>query len=121
MIRSTYRAHTATRKAAAKALRRRIEHVLVAATIRFLATGTLVTITTALGKLTDDEDLLRRYASHAGRKVKAAYVALTGVAPVQVWTARNGHPYLACAYNPADPALTVGFGAYKRTAHLVGA
>lgn len=121
MIRSTYRASTATRRANAKALRRRIQHALVAATTRFLGTGTLVTITTALGKLGADEDTLRRYASHAGKKVKAAHIALTGAAPVQVWTARNGHPTRVFAYNPTDPALTAGFAAYQRTAHLVAA
>lgn len=121
MITTTYSPARAARKAAAKATRRRIERALVAATARFLAAGTLVTVTGALARLGADEDTMRRYASHAGKKVKAAHIARTGQAPAQVWTARNGRPVRVYAYAPADPALTAGFAAYPRTAHLVAA
>jgi hypothetical protein len=126
MIRTTYSATRAQRRAAAKTLRGRIAAAIVrfrngAAVTAALADGALVTITQAMTRLGADADLCRRFGSHAGKKVKAAFIALTGTDPQQVWTVRNNRPIQVFAYSPTDPALTAGFRAYARTAHLIAA
>jgi hypothetical protein len=126
MIRTTYNQARADRRTAFRAIRARI----TAAIVRFrngaqvtaaIASGALVTIGAHLSALGADEDFRRRYASQAGKKVKAAYIALTGVAPQQIWTVKNDRAIQVFAYSPTDPALTAGLAAYQRTAHLIAA
>lgn len=109
------------RKVAAKATRRAIERALVAASARVLATGELVTITDALTALDADDEIVTRFASPAGKAVKAAYVAAHGKQPARLWVVRNDRPIRVFVYDPRDTALTAGFAAYKRTAHLIPA
>lgn len=114
---------------AAKALRRRVRALQAPAKARHLngrdittalTTGTLVTISRVLASLGADADLIRRYASHAGKQVKAAALA-AGAAPVAVWTVRNGIAIEVAAYAPDAPALRTGLASYPRTAHLIAA
>jgi hypothetical protein len=84
--------------------------------------GALVTVTGHLTTLGASEDTVRRYGSHAGKKIAAAHRARTGRAPLRIWiVAANGHPIRVYAYSPADPALSEGLRAYPRTAHLIAA
>jgi len=129
MITTIYRPTRGARLAAAKALRKHVRGLIADALIRYrngatttraLATGELVTITTHMIKLGADPELLRRYASHAGKKVREAYDTLTsGAEPTRVWTVRNGRPISVFAYAADDQALTFGLRTYSRTAHLV--
>ncbi|WP_280502048.1 hypothetical protein [Nocardia farcinica] len=130
MITTTYSPARAARKAAAKALRRRVRALIAPALARFLNgsartqflnSGQLVTISTALANLGADADLIRRYASHAGKKVKAAFKAATGRDPLTVWTVRNGRAIEVAAYPAKDRAIREGLAAYSRTAHLIPA
>ncbi|WP_068059237.1 hypothetical protein [Nocardia xishanensis] len=130
MIRTTYSEARAQRRATAKALRARVRRLLAQAVVRFLngaditaaiTRGALVTITAHMRTLGADEELVRRFGSHAGKKVKAAHIALTGVDPQRVWTVRNDRPIEVFAYSPTDSSLTEGLRAYPRTAHLVAA
>lgn len=128
MIRTIHNPIRAARLAAAKAFRTRVRRILAPAVVRYrngaaltaaLTAGTLATISTHLAALGADEELCRRFASHAGKKVRAAFEQLTGRTPLRVWTVRNGRPIEVFVYAPGDPALKLGFRAYGRTAHLV--
>lgn len=130
MIRTTYSEARANRRAAAKALRTRVRRLLAAAIVRFrngaditaaIAGGALVTVGAHMRALGADEELARRFASHAGKKVKAAYETLHDAEPLRVWTVRNDRPIEVHAYAPTELALRLGLAAYNRTAHLVAA
>ncbi|MEV4127082.1 hypothetical protein [Nocardia sp. NPDC049707] len=126
MTTTTYNPARAARIAAFRALRARIARAVVrfrngAQVTAAIASGALVTIGAHLTNLGADEDFRRRYASHAGKRVKAAYLALTGVDPQQIWTIKHDRAIQVCAYAPTDPALNCGLRAYTRTAHLVAA
>ncbi len=126
MATTLYRPARAARIAAFRALRNRIASAIVrfrngAAVSASIASGALVTIGAHLINLGADEDFRCRYASHAGKKVKAAFIAATGVDPQQIWTVKNDRAIQVYAYNPADPALSAGLAAYGRTAHLIAA
>lgn len=93
-----------------------------ATTREAVRSGELVTVTTHLAAIGADEDTQRRYGSHAGKKIKAAYIARTGVEPRRIWTVSSwGYPIEVCAYLADDPALNAGVRAYPRVAHLVAA
>ncbi|WP_040793220.1 hypothetical protein [Nocardia paucivorans] len=128
MICTLYRPARAARLAAAKAHLRRVARIQAAAITRFrngaavaraLAGGLLVTITAHMSALGADAEMCRRFGSHAGKRVKAAFRARTGRDPVQVWTVRAGRLIQVCAYEPSDPSLAAGLAGYARTAHLV--
>lgn len=133
MTRTTYNPVRAARRAALHTLRARIAAARLAfvtaivtrrngaAKTSLLASGALVTVTAYMTRLGADTETMRRYGSHAGKKVKAAFIAATGRDPLQVWTVRNNMPIRVCAYPAIDPALNAGLGAYNRTAHLVAA
>lgn len=93
-----------------------------ATTTKAVKSGELVTVTTHLATLGADDDTQRRYGSHAGKKIKAAYIARTGVQPRRIWTlSGSGYPIEVYAYTRNDQALTDGIAAYGRVAHLVAA
>lgn len=129
MIRSTYRRARAARRAAVRIIRDRIAGLQAVALIRAvrklngyvmttaLARGELVTVSQILAALGADADFIRRYASHAGKKIKAAL----GKVPVMVWKVIHGKPRQVAAYTPTHPAIREGLAAYPRTAHLVNA
>ncbi|MGW5514619.1 hypothetical protein [Nocardia africana] len=118
-------------RAAAKVIRVRAARLLAPTIVRrrngkaiaaAVDSGALVTVTGHLAALGASEDTLRRYSSHAGKKIAAAHRARTGRAPLRIWTvAANGHPIRVYAYSPADPALSEGLRAYPRTSHLIAA
>ncbi|MFI5721141.1 hypothetical protein [Nocardia sp. NPDC051750] len=130
MIRTFYRPARAAVLAAAKAHRQRVKGALAGALVRYrngaevtgaLASGRLVTVTVHMAALGADEETCRRFGSHAGKRIKAAFRARTGGDPVRVWTVRNGRAIEVCAYAADDPALSAGLGDYARTAYLVAA
>ncbi|MFD3594337.1 hypothetical protein ACFWU5_16560 [Nocardia sp. NPDC058640] len=114
-----YTRSRAARIAAARIIRTRIGAALDTFLNRALRARGLVTISQVLADLGADADLVRRYASHAGKKVKAAYLAAHGREPVQVWKVVTGRPRQVLAYNPTEPVIRDGLAAYQRTAHLV--
>ncbi|WP_067671764.1 hypothetical protein [Nocardia miyunensis] len=130
-MRSTiYNPAQAARVADAKAIRRRVRALQAPALARFnngpqvaaeLATGTIATIGNHMLRFGADSELCRRYASQAGKRVKAAYMARTGTAPRKVWTVRNGRAIEVFAYAADDAAVAAGFASYAQTAHLVAA
>lgn len=116
---------------AAKVIRKRIVRaaapVIVnrrngTATTQAIRSGELVTVGAHLTNLGADDDTRRRYSSHAGKKVRAAFETRTGMEPRRIWTvSAAGYPIEVFAYPATDPALTAGVRAYARTAHLIAA
>lgn len=86
-----------------------------------LNSGRFVTVTQVLATLGADAELIRRYASHAGKAIKRAYIATHGYEPVQVWKVINGRPRRVLAYGVDNPVIRDGLASYARTAHLVAA
>ncbi|WP_280498916.1 hypothetical protein [Nocardia cyriacigeorgica] len=134
MITTIYRRTVAARKAAARLIRTRIAAAQTARLARavralngfwmttLLERGEFVTVSQTLADLGADADLIRRYASQAGKKIKAAYMATyEGREPVQVWKVVHDRPRQVAAYAADEPVIRTGLAAYARTAHLVAA
>lgn len=119
MITTLYTTARATRIAAARLVRARIATAHDTFTTRALRARGLVTVTQVLAALGADADFTRRYASHAGKKIKAAHLAAYGTTPAQAWKVINGHTREVFAYPAGEPVLREGLAAYERTAHLV--
>lgn len=128
MIHTLYRPIRTARLTAAKTHRRRVARALAPALARYrngthitraLSTNTLTTITKHMATLGADTNTQHRFASHAGKHVKAAYKAHHGHDPLQIWTVRNGRLITVHAYTHHEPALTTGLSQYNRTAHLI--
>lgn len=87
-----------------------------------LERGEFVTVSQVMADLGADADTVRRYASHAGKKIKAAYMdAYDGREPVTVWKVVHDRPRQVAAYTADEPVIRAGLAAYARTAHLVAA
>ncbi len=134
MTTTTYRRPRAARLAAARMIRTRLLGARAVRLVRALRAlngfwmtdlldrGEFVTVTGVLANLGADADLIRRYASQAGKAIKRAYRdAYEGREPVQVWRVVNGRPRQVLAYTADEPAIREGLAAYNRTAHLVAA
>ncbi|WP_041560296.1 hypothetical protein [Nocardia farcinica] len=134
MTTTTYTRTRAARKAAALAIRARLAGLQAVRLVRalhrlngfwltdLLSRGEFVTVTTVLTNLGADAELIRRYASQAGKAIKHAYLAAyDGREPVMVWKVVNGRPRQVAAYLADEPAVREGLAAYARTAHLVTA
>ncbi|MBF6410978.1 hypothetical protein [Nocardia farcinica] len=134
MITTTYRRARAARKAAAHLIRTRITAAQAARLVRalrklngyvmtgLLERGEFVTVSQVLAQLGADADLIRRYASQAGKAIKRAYLAAyDGREPVMVWKLVHDRPRQVAAYLADEPAVREGLAAYARTAHLVAA
>ncbi|WP_280185407.1 MULTISPECIES: hypothetical protein [Nocardia] len=134
MIRTTYTRARAARIATARIIRTRISAAQAARLVRalrrlngfwmtgLLERGEFVTVSQALAELGADADLIRRYASQAGKAIKRAYLnTYEGREPVQVWKVVNGRPRQVAAYTATEPVIREGLAAYARTAHLVAA
>ncbi len=134
MTTTTYTRTRAARLAAARIIRERLVAAKTVALVRALRSlngiwvtglldrGEFVTVTQVLAGLGADAELIRRFGSWAGKKIKAAYIALhDGREPVQVWKAIKGKPTQVLAYTADEPAIRDGLAAYGRTAHLVAA
>lgn len=111
----------AARLAAARIIRNRLVAALDAYLARALRNRGLITVTQVLDRLGADAELIRRYASHAGKAIKRAYLATHGYEPVKVWKVINGRPRQVLAYGVDNPAIRDGLASYTRTAHLVAA
>ncbi|MBF6358127.1 hypothetical protein IU449_26890 [Nocardia higoensis] len=128
---SIYTRTRAARKAAAALIRARLASVQAVRLVRalrklngihvagLLERGALVTVSQVLAGLGADADLIRRFASQAGKKIKAAFLGAYGSEPQQVWKVVNGRPRQVLAYVPGEPAIRAGLAAYDKTAHLV--
>lgn len=134
MITTTYRRTHAARIAAARIIRTRIAAAQAVRLVRALRSlngyfmtglierGEFVTVSQAMTALGADADTIRRYASHAGKKIKAAYAkAYEGRTPSTVWKFVHDRPRQVAAYLADEPVLRQGLAAYDRTAHLVAA
>ncbi|MFD6400757.1 hypothetical protein [Nocardia sp. NPDC060249] len=131
---TTYSRARAVRLATARIIRERLVAAKTVALVRALRSlngfwmtgllnkGEFVTVTQAMTALGADADLIRRYASQAGKAIKRAYrAAYEGREPVQVWKVVNGRPRQVLAYTNDEPVIRDGLAAYARTAHLVAA
>lgn len=134
MTTTTYTRSRAARLAAARMIRTRLlgaRAVRLARALRelngfwmsdLLDKGEFVTVTGVLAGLGADTELIRKFGSWAGKKIKAAYLAAyDGREPVQVWKVIKGRPTQVLAYLADEPAIRDGLAAYNRTAHLVAA
>ncbi|MBF6416960.1 hypothetical protein [Nocardia cyriacigeorgica] len=134
MITTTYSRTRAARIATARVIRDRIATAQAARLLRalralngfhmtaLLERGEVITVSQALANLGADADTVRRYASQAGKKIKAAYLAAyEGREPVTVWKFVHDRPRQVAAYAADEPVIRAGLAAYTRTAHLVAA
>ncbi|MFC4128856.1 hypothetical protein [Nocardia rhizosphaerae] len=131
---TTYIRSRAARLAAARIIRERLVAAKTVALVRALRSlngfwmtdlldkGEFVTVSQILDRFGADAELIRRYASQAGKAIKRAYLAAyEGREPVQIWKVVNSRPRQVLAYTPDEPVIRDGLGAYQRTAHLVAA
>lgn len=131
---TTYTRTRAARVAAARIIRERLVAAKTVALVRSLRAlngfwvsdlldkGEFVTVSQVLDNLGADAELIRRFGSWAGKKIKAAYVdAYDGREPIEVWKFLKGEFRQVCAYRNDEPVIREGLAAYNRTAHLVAA
>ncbi|WP_043654481.1 hypothetical protein [Nocardia thailandica] len=134
MITTTYRRTRAARLAAARIIGKRLAGAQAVRLVRALRSlngvwvsgqierGEIITVSQAMTALGADAELVRRFASHAGKRIKAAWIAHHGAhEPMRIWKFVHDRPRQVAAYKPADPAIRDGLAAYDRTAHLVAA
>lgn len=84
-----------------------------------LADGRLIQASTYLRTLGLNEQGVRSFRSHFGKKVKAAHIAATGQQPLMAWCLIDDRWTRVCVYEAADPSLAAGVDAYPRLAAIV--
>jgi hypothetical protein len=84
-----------------------------------LADGRLIQASTFLRTLGLNEQGVRSFRSHFGKKAKAAHIARTGRAPQMAWVLIDDRWTNVCVYAANDPALPAAVQAYPRLADTV--